>query len=261
MEPFKIDDTTLNKLKEDSNFLRNAAIKGNISSLFTLNKIYSKRILEIYNSSDGFGMTIKVNEINNLITSLDAGYYYITPDVFSGSSINYLYFIKDDKLESGEFKVGNIGKHHDLYDENMLVTSLGYENYQDLVKALDSSIKGVVDTFSNIRVFDFGDSKIPYKLSSEVKTKIKQIYKECIKDYFNAGELDPEISSLKDIIADIFKKRQNLIRDYGLEGLPDDLMTRVIRSLVDDEEKEVLVKIESLLKFSKAKENIFKLYR
>jgi hypothetical protein len=110
--------------------------------------------------------------------------------------------------------------------------------------------------FSNVRVLADRKSMtdIPRPLSKEAMEKIKSVYSESVKDYFKTGEIDPELTSLKDILAEIFKEKRSVAELFP--ELSDDLMVKVMDSLASDNERETIERIRKGLKYKKIKDFI-----
>jgi hypothetical protein len=243
----------IRSLESDSDFLRSGKSKGVVS--FT----------DIYKNS--FNLRIETGEICDLLESLEGGQYYITPDFFtnryrSGHHKPFMSFkIKvnpEENLPSGEFRIKEeyLKVSSGSYYIFSAVILLGAKKYEDFLKAFNAAIAEMADIFSKVRVLNYDNTQIPSALSEEIKKKIKEIYVNSIKDYFKSGETEPEITSLKDLIADIFLNAKNIIEKYKVQDIPNDLMAKVIKSLVDDGEKEMVKKLRSLIWLERNKERL-----
>jgi hypothetical protein len=243
----------IGSLERDSDFLRSGGSKG-VVSITSIHK-------------NGFHLKLETGEICDLLESLEGGQYYITPDFFTNryrSSHHKPFMLvkvninSQEDLSPGEFKI--VEEYPKVSSSYYYLFSVGIhigaKKYQDLLKAFNGAISEMSDIFSKVRVLNYERTQIPSALSEEIKKKIKEIYVNSIKDYFKTGETEPEITSLKDLIADIFLNAKNIIEKYKVQDIPDDLMSKVIQSLVDDGEKEMVKKLRSLIWLEKNKSRL-----
>ena len=271
---FMITPEVIDNLKKDCDFLRSSEINGVVGEIFSLSDEsawpHDLKLGPSQYRPNGFNLVLDASEIHSLIEALDEGMYYIIPNWFEKKNIGFV-FIQDTGLNPGEFKIndgidsqknigelfnnpnqpwGNRYKHREKY---LLNVHLGFDSYQDLLQSFESSIKAISGLFSRVMVLeDKGVKKIPDLLSKEIKPKIKQVYQEVVKDFFKSGEIDPELTSLKDVIAEIFKEKKEIINLIKDTDLSKDLMAKVIDSLMNDDEKEIVKFIKAKMKVSKA---------
>jgi hypothetical protein len=268
------------KLKEDSDFLRSAERKGVLEEIFSFGDesawedgnpqvqsgFMRARVDLSEMSKDGLMLTLETADLMNLIDALDDGRYLIAPNWFSGKFTG-LIFKRSSDLKPGEFlidddpSVSYIDSYRKksrkkYYQEFALTISLGYNSYEELLKSFESSLKGVSDLFSNVRILcdRKATTDIPGALLKATAEKIKSVYTESVKDYFKTGEIDPELTSLKDVLAEIFKEKRNVAELFP--DLSDDLMAKVMDSLSKDNEKETIERIRKGLKYKKIKDFI-----
>lgn len=268
------------KLKEDSDFLRSAERKGVLEEIFSFSdkgaweedhevvvQGYMRAKVDLSEmSKDGLMLTLDTDDLMSLVDALDDGRYLIAPNWFDGKFTG-LIFKRSMDLKPGDFLIDDdpskayIDSYRrrsrkKYYQEFKLTINLGYSTYPELLKAFENSIKGVVDMFSNVRVLADRRSMtdIPRPLSKEAMEKIKSVYSESVKDYFKTGEIDPELTSLKDILAEIFKEKKSVAELFP--DLSDDLMVKVMDSLSNDNERETIERIRKGLKYKKMKDFI-----